>query len=165
MSPLKYNDIRIGNGFDVHQFKEGSYVTICGVKIPHIASLEGHSDADVGFHALTDAILGAIGKGDIGEHFSPNDNKWKNASSDLFVKFARNLLDTLGGQILNLDITIICEEPRIGKYRNQMKSKVSAILGVDISRINIKGTTTEGLGFLGRREGIAAQATTSVALK
>ena len=149
--------ITTGLGFDVHKFEKGNFVVICGIKIPFNKKLKGHSDADIGFHALVDAMLGSISEDDIGKHFPPSDMKWKNAPSKIFVEFARELLIKKNAVVQNIDITIICEEPKISKYRDQMKKKISSLLKIDSAFINIKGTTTEKLGFLGRKEGIAAQ--------
>jgi 2-C-methyl-D-erythritol 4-phosphate cytidylyltransferase/2-C-methyl-D-erythritol 2,4-cyclodiphosphate synthase len=157
-------DIRVGNGFDVHRFGPGDRVMLCGIAVPHDHGLVGHSDADVGLHALTDAILGAIGAGDIGQHFSPNDPRWRGADSSRFLAHAASLVAERGGRILSGDITLICERPKVGPHRAAMVARVAAILGLDPSRISVKATTTEGLGFTGRGEGIAAQATASVAL-
>ena len=157
-------DIRTATGFDVHKFSEGSFVTLCGVRVPHDFGLEGHSDADVGLHALTDALLGAIGSGDIGLHFPPSDMKWKGADSTLFLKYAVDLVRGLGGQILNADVTFICERPKIGAHRLAMVEKLAELLGISSSKVSIKATTTEKLGFTGRKEGIAAQACVTVKL-
>jgi len=157
-------ETRIGNGFDVHRFTEGHEVMLCGVAIPHTHKLLGHSDADVALHAATDAILGAIGAGDIGAHFPPSNPAYKNAPSDKFLAHAMELLRARGGALTHLDITIICERPKIGPYRDKMVARVAAIAGVTPSRISVKATTTEGLGFTGRGEGIAAQATATVRL-
>ena len=154
---------RVGTGFDVHAFEPGRAVMICGVEIPHPMKLAGHSDADVGLHALTDALLGAAGKGDIGVYFPPSDAKWKGAASEIFIKAAGDMIAADGGRIENLDVTIICEAPRIGPHREAMRARVADILGIAAARVNIKGKTTEKLGFLGRGEGIAAQAVASVA--
>ena len=162
---LKKPDIRVGNGYDVHRFSKGDFVTICGIKIPFSFGLEGHSDADVGLHALTDAILGALGKGDIGEYFPSTDGQWKNASSDIFLKHAGEILSSMNGSVQNLDITIICEEPEISPYRDEMKNNVSAILSISPSRVNVKGKTNEALGFIGRKEGVAAQATATIVIQ
>ena len=159
----KLPDIRTATGFDVHKFEEGSFVTLCNVKVPHDMGLNGHSDADVALHALTDALLGAAGSGDIGLHFPPSDNKWKGADSAQFLQYAVSLLKGLGGKILNADVTLICERPKIGPYRLQMTERLSELLEISASRISIKATTTEKLGFTGRKEGIAAQACVSVA--
>ena len=155
-------DVRLGNGFDVHAFTEGDEVTLCGVKIPFSKKLLGHSDADVGLHAITDAIYGAIAAGDIGTHFSPNDPKWKNASSDIFLRHAVQLTDELGYQISNVDCTIICEQPKIGPLSDEMRASISRIIGLEINRISVKATTSEKLGFTGREEGIASIATATV---
>ena len=157
-------EYRTGQGFDVHAFEDGSAVTLCGVDIAHDKKLKGHSDADVGMHALTDAIFGAIGEGDIGDHFPPSDDKWKGAASEIFLAHARDLVAKRGGAIIHCDITIICEAPKIGPHRDAMRVALGKILAVDASRISVKATTTEALGFTGRREGIAAMATATVAL-
>lgn len=154
----------IGQGFDVHRFGPGDSVILCGVKIPHSHSLIGHSDADAGLHALTDALLGTIGEGDIGAHFPPNDDTWKGAASSIFLEKARDLIAQRGGTIINVDLTLICEAPKIGPHREAMRAKLAEILQLDHSRISIKATTSEGLGFTGRKEGIAAQAIASVSL-
>ena len=155
-------DIRVGNGFDVHAFAEGNEITLCGLKIPFSKKLLGHSDADVGLHAITDALYGAIASGDIGTHFPPSDNAWKDAASTVFLKHAVQLVKKLGFKINNIDCTIICEQPKIGPLSNQMKSSVSKIMDLDINRISFKATTSEKLGFAGREEGIAALTTATV---
>jgi 2-C-methyl-D-erythritol 4-phosphate cytidylyltransferase/2-C-methyl-D-erythritol 2,4-cyclodiphosphate synthase len=155
-------EIRVGQGFDVHKFGPGDGVWLCGVKVPHSHGLEGHSDADVALHAATDAILGAIADGDIGQHFPPTDPQWRGASSDRFVRHAYDLLRAKGGTLLHLDITIICERPKVGPHRSMMQARLAEILHVEQGRISVKATTTEGLGFTGRREGIAAQAVATV---
>ena len=155
-------ETRTGTGFDVHRFAPGSSVWLCGVEIPHTAKLEGHSDADVGLHALTDALLGAIGNGDIGQHFPPSDMRWKDAASHIFLRHAASLVTERGGRIVNADVTILAEAPRVGPHRDTMRAKMAEILGIDIERVSVKATTTEGLGFTGRREGIAAMATANV---
>ena len=155
-------DVRLGNGFDVHAFTEGNEVTLCGIKIPFSKKLLGHSDADVGLHAITDAIYGAIAAGDIGTHFPPNDLKWKNASSDIFLRHSVQLADDLGYQISNVDCTIICEQPKIGPLSGKMRDSISRIIGLEINRISVKATTSEKLGFTGREEGIASIATATV---
>lgn len=157
-------ETRTGQGFDVHRFAPGSSVWLCGVEIPHTARLEGHSDADVGLHALTDALLGAIGAGDIGVHFPPSDARWKDAASLIFLAYARDLLAKRGGSIVNVDVTILAEAPRVSTHRDAMCQRMAGILGIDPDRVSVKATTTEGLGFTGRREGIAAMATASVSL-
>lgn len=156
-------ETRTGMGFDVHAFskKSGRKLILCGIELDHPFGLEGHSDADVGLHALTDAILGAIGKGDIGQHFPPSNPKFKNMDSRVFLEEACRMVN---GTILNTDITIICENPKIGPHREKMQAKVAEILKIDVSRVNVKATTTEGLGFTGRSEGIAAQAIATVRL-
>ncbi len=156
------HDVRTATGFDVHKFEEGSFVTLCNVKVPHDKGLNGHSDADVALHALTDALLGTIGSGDIGSHFPPSDDKWKGADSARFVEYAMSLIRGLGGKVLNADVTLICERPKIGAYRLQMTERLSELLNVSASRISVKATTTEKLGFTGRKEGIAAQACVTV---
>jgi 2-C-methyl-D-erythritol 4-phosphate cytidylyltransferase/2-C-methyl-D-erythritol 2,4-cyclodiphosphate synthase len=155
---------RTGSGFDVHAFAPGDHVWLCGIKIAHTHRLEGHSDADVALHALTDALLGAIGDGDIGQHFPPSDPKWRGAPSRLFLEDAAERVRALGGRIANVDVTILCEAPKIGPHRAEMRQAIAAILGIDIGRVGVKATTTEGLGFVGRREGIAALATATVLL-
>lgn len=157
-------DIRTGSGFDVHAFDDGDHVTLCGIDIPHDRGLAGHSDADAGLHALTDAILGTIGAGDIGQHFPPSDPQWKGAPSDMFLRHAAGLVADRGGSITSVDVTLICERPKIGPHRDAMVARVADILSLDTDRVSIKATTTEGLGFTGRREGIAAQAVATVSL-
>ena len=155
-------DVRLGNGFDVHAFTEGNEITLCGINIPFSKKLLGHSDADVGLHAVTDAVYGAIAAGDIGTHFPPSDPKFKNASSDLFLKHAVQLTNQLGYEINNVDCTIICEQPKIGPLSDRMRTSISEIMGLDKQRISVKATTSEKLGFTGREEGIAALATVTV---
>ncbi len=153
-----------GTGFDVHRFGPGDHLWLCGVRIPHTSGLVGHSDADVGLHALTDAILGAIGAGDIGAHFPPSDPQWKGASSDRFLAHAAALVAASGGRIAHVDVTIIAEAPKVGPHRAAMAARVADILAGHAPRVSIKATTTEGLGFTGRAEGIAAQAAATVCL-
>jgi 2-C-methyl-D-erythritol 4-phosphate cytidylyltransferase/2-C-methyl-D-erythritol 2,4-cyclodiphosphate synthase len=153
---------RNGTGFDVHRFTDGDHVWLCGVKIPHTHRLEGHSDADVGLHALTDALLGAIGDGDIGQHFPPSDATWRGAASRIFLLDAAERVRKLGGRISNVDVTFLCEAPKVGPHRQVMRETVASILGIDVSRIGIKATTMERLGFIGRGEGIAAMASATV---
>jgi len=155
---------RIGSGFDVHAFCPGDHVMLGGVRIPHDFGLEGHSDADAALHALTDALLGAIGDGDIGSHFPPTDPRWRNADSAAFLRHAAALVAGRGGAIANVDVTIICERPRIGPHRDAIRRRMAEILSIDIAAVSVKATTTEGLGFTGRREGIAAQAVAAVCL-
>jgi len=155
-------DVRTGNGYDVHTLGPGNGVMLCGLKIPHTLSLQGHSDADVGLHALTDALLGTIGAGDIGSHFPPSDPQWKGASSDRFIEHAVKLVRKAGGTIANMDVTIICEAPKIGPHREAMRERVSTICDIDLSRVSVKATTNEKIGFIGREEGIAAIASVSV---
>jgi 2-C-methyl-D-erythritol 4-phosphate cytidylyltransferase / 2-C-methyl-D-erythritol 2,4-cyclodiphosphate synthase len=152
------SETRTGFGFDVHRFCEGSQVILCGVAVPHDQSLMGHSDADVGLHALTDALLGTIGAGDIGSHFPPSDPRWRGAPSELFLRRAAALLSETGGAIVNVDVTLICERPKIGPHRTAMRTRIGELLGISPARVSVKATTTEELGFTGRREGIAAQA-------
>jgi 2-C-methyl-D-erythritol 4-phosphate cytidylyltransferase/2-C-methyl-D-erythritol 2,4-cyclodiphosphate synthase len=157
-------DLRLGNGFDVHAFGDGDHVWLGGVKIPHDRGLTGHSDADVALHALVDAILGALADGDIGKHFSPNDPRWRGASSDQFLKFAVDRVNKRGGKVAHLDLTIVCEEPRIGPHRDAIRKKIAEIAEMSIDRVAVKATTSEQLGFTGRREGIVAMATATVRL-
>jgi 2-C-methyl-D-erythritol 4-phosphate cytidylyltransferase/2-C-methyl-D-erythritol 2,4-cyclodiphosphate synthase len=157
-------EIRHGTGFDVHAFDAGDHVVLCGVSVPHDRRLKGHSDADVGLHALTDAVLGAIGAGDIGDHFSPSEERWKGAESGQFLAHAAGLVAERGGRILHLDVTLICERPKIGPHKDAMRERIAEIAGVDPGRVSVKATTTEGLGFTGRREGIAAMASATVEL-
>jgi 2-C-methyl-D-erythritol 4-phosphate cytidylyltransferase/2-C-methyl-D-erythritol 2,4-cyclodiphosphate synthase len=164
VSPALTREIRHGTGFDVHAFEPGDHVMLCGVRVPHEHALKGHSDADVGLHALTDAILGAIGAGDIGDHFPPSDMRWKGASSDRFLAHAAALVGARGGRILHVDVTLICERPKIGLHKEAMRARLADILGLDIGRTSVKATTTEGLGFTGRREGIAAMASATIEL-
>jgi 2-C-methyl-D-erythritol 4-phosphate cytidylyltransferase/2-C-methyl-D-erythritol 2,4-cyclodiphosphate synthase len=149
---------RVGKGFDVHEFEAGDHVTLCGVHIPHVAKLKGHSDADAGWHALTDAILGAVALGDIGDHFPPSDPRWKNADSGLFLKHAQTLAEAKGYRIDSCDITVICEAPKVKPHREAMRARTAERLGLPLDAVSVKATTTEGLGFTGRREGIAAEA-------
>ncbi len=154
--------IRIGQGFDAHRFGPGDGVWLCGLKIPHDHGLIGHSDADAGLHALTDAILGAVAEGDIGQHFPPSDPQWRGASSDRFVQHAVGLVHTAGARVVNVDLTLICEAPKIGPHRQAMRARIAEIMGLPIERVSVKATTTEAMGFTGRREGLAAQAVVSV---
>ena len=155
-------DIRLGNGFDVHAFCEGDHVWLCGVKVPHDKGLLGHSDADVGMHALTDAIYGALAAGDIGRHFPPSDPQWKGAESHIFLRHAAELARSRGFQISNCDVTLICERPKIGPHAGAMQAALAAIMGAKPDRVSVKATTSERLGFTGREEGIAAIATATL---
>ncbi|CAM5391035.1 2-C-methyl-D-erythritol 4-phosphate cytidylyltransferase/2-C-methyl-D-erythritol 2,4-cyclodiphosphate synthase [Aquamicrobium terrae] len=157
-----FPDIRTGNGYDVHSFEAGDHVMLCGVAIPHDRKLSGHSDADVGLHALTDALLATCGAGDIGTHFPPSDPQWKGAASHIFLEHAAGLVRARGGRIANADVTLICEAPKIGPHREAMTAALAAMLGISPERVSVKATTNEKLGFLGRGEGIAAIATASV---
>ena len=150
--------LRVGTGFDVHRLTAGEELWLCGVKLDHTHGLAGHSDADVAIHALVDAILGALGQGDIGDHFPPSDPQWRGASSDLFLIHAVNLAAQAGYRIGNVDLTIICEAPKIGPHRPAMRARLAELLGASIDQVSVKATTTERLGFTGRGEGIAAQA-------
>ncbi|ACI97575.1 bifunctional 2-C-methyl-D-erythritol 4-phosphate cytidylyltransferase/2-C-methyl-D-erythritol 2,4-cyclodiphosphate synthase [Rhodospirillum centenum] len=158
------SDIRTGSGYDVHKFHPGDHVTLCGVSVPHDQALEGHSDADVGLHALTDALLGALAAGDIGQHFPPTDPRWKGADSAVFLRHAAEMVRERGGVIAHVDVTLICERPKVGPHRPAMQARMAELLGIAADRVSVKATTTEGLGFTGRREGIAALATATVRL-
>ena len=154
--------VRVGQGLDAHRWGPGDGVWLCGVRIDHDHSLIGHSDADAGLHALTDAVLGAIGEGDIGQHFPPSDPQWRGAASEVFLAHAAALVAQRGGRIVNVDVTLICESPRVGPHRGAMRTRLAQILGLAEDRINVKATTTEGMGFTGRQEGLAAQAIATV---
>ena len=153
---------RIGQGFDAHRFGPGAALWLCGVKIDHAFGLIGHSDADAGLHALTDALLGAIGEGDIGDHFPPSDPRWKDAPSSLFVRHAVGLIAGRGGAIVNVDVTLICERPKIKPHRDAMRARLAELLDLRVDQVSVKATTTEAMGFTGREEGLAAQAVASV---
>ena len=155
-------DIRTGNGFDVHKFGPGDHVILCGIKVPHIAGLVGHSDADVAMHAVTDAIFGALAEGDIGQWFPPSDPQWKGAASDIFLRKAVERATERGFSITNVDCTLICERPKIGPVAPQMRANLSTILGIAPDRVSVKATTSEKLGFTGREEGIAALASATL---
>ena len=155
-------DLRLGNGFDVHAFCEGDHVWLCGVKVPHGKGLLGHSDADVGMHALTDAIYGALAMGDIGRHFPPSDPQWKGAESHIFLRHAAELARSQGYMIANCDVTLICERPKIGPHADAMRAALTDIMGVEVGRVSVKATTSEQLGCTGREEGIAAIATAAL---
>lgn len=157
-------DVRTGTGFDVHAFGPGDHVMLGGIPLPFDKGLDGHSDADVGLHALTDAVLGALCDGDIGAHFPPSDPQWKGATSDRFLAFAAEKVRARGGRIAHLDLTLICEAPKIGPHREPMRARIAEIAGVPVERVSVKATTTEKLGFAGRREGIAAMASATIRL-
>mgnify|MGYP003393079194 CR=1 FL=1 len=158
------DDIRTGFGFDVHRLVPGTHTNLCGVKIPHTHQLEGHSDADVALHALCDAIFGALADGDIGQHFPPSDPQWQGKDSAHFVHYAVDRVRKRGGVIAHVDVTLLCEQPRIGPHRDAMRARLAEMLEIDLSRIAVKATTTERLGFTGREEGIAAQAVATLRL-
>jgi 2-C-methyl-D-erythritol 4-phosphate cytidylyltransferase/2-C-methyl-D-erythritol 2,4-cyclodiphosphate synthase len=158
-------ETRTGTGFDVHAFEPGGdQVILCGVSIPCAAALSGHSDADVGLHALTDALLGTICAGDIGQHFPPSDPQWKDADSSIFLDRTAKLIAEAGGRVVHADVTLICEYPKVGPYREAMRARIAEILDIAVSRVSVKATTTEGLGFTGRSEGVAAMASATVEL-
>ncbi|NOD95956.1 bifunctional 2-C-methyl-D-erythritol 4-phosphate cytidylyltransferase/2-C-methyl-D-erythritol 2,4-cyclodiphosphate synthase [Ruegeria sp. HKCCD6228] len=152
-------DVRLGNGYDVHRFGDGDHVTLCGVKVPHDRGLQGHSDADVGMHAVTDAIYGALAQGDIGQHFPPSDPQWKGAASEIFLRHAVELAGQMGYRISNVDCTLVCEYPKIGPHAPAMREKISEIMDLRADQVSVKATTSERLGFTGRSEGIASLAT------
>lgn len=160
----RLGDARTGLGYDAHRFTNGDHVWLCGVRIDHDRGLEGHSDADAGLHALTDAILGALGAGDIGQHFPPTDERWRGAPSWKFLDHAASLVRERGGAVTHCDVTIVCERPKIGPHREAMRARIAEILKVEGSRVSVKATTTEGMGFEGRREGLSAQAVATVRL-
>jgi 2-C-methyl-D-erythritol 4-phosphate cytidylyltransferase/2-C-methyl-D-erythritol 2,4-cyclodiphosphate synthase len=157
-------DVRTGNGYDVHAFGDGDHLMICGVRVPHTKGFLAHSDGDVGLHALVDAILGALADGDIGSHFPPSDPQWKGAASHQFLKYAVDRVTARGGRIAHLDVTLICERPKIGQYRDAMRARIAEITGLNLSRVAVKATTSERLGFTGREEGIAAMASATIRL-
>jgi len=160
----RLGDIRTGQGFDVHPLGSGDHVWLCGIRVPHERALIGHSDADVGLHAITDAILGALGAGDIGQHFPPSDPKWRGAASDQFLRHAASLVTKRGGRIAHVDVTLVCERPKVSPHRPAMIARIAEILGLAPDRVTVKATTTEKLGFTGREEGIAAQAIATIRL-
>ena len=164
MGALALADVRTGNGFDVHAFVDGDHVFLGGVRIPHSRGVTGHSDADVALHALVDAILGALADGDIGTHFPPSDPQWRGASSDRFLAFACERVRARGGVIAHLDVTIVCEAPRVAPHRDAMRERIAAIAGISVARVGVKATTSEKLGFTGRGEGLVAMATATVRL-
>ncbi len=155
-------DVRCGNGFDVHAFCAGDHVWLCGVRVPHSKALLGHSDADVGMHALTDAIYGALAAGDIGQHFPPAQAEWKGAASHIFLSHAIGLMNARGFRLAHADVTLVCEQPKIGPHAQAMRAELARIMGVEADRVSVKATTSEGLGFTGREEGIAAMATATL---
>jgi 2-C-methyl-D-erythritol 4-phosphate cytidylyltransferase/2-C-methyl-D-erythritol 2,4-cyclodiphosphate synthase len=157
-------DVRTGSGYDVHAFGDGDHVMICGIKVPHSRGFLAHSDGDVGLHALVDAILGALADGDIGSHFPPGDPQWKGAASDRFLKYAVDRVAARGGRVAHLDVTLICERPKIGPLREAMRARIAEITGLELSRVAVKATTSERLGFTGREEGIAAMGSATIRL-
>jgi 2-C-methyl-D-erythritol 4-phosphate cytidylyltransferase/2-C-methyl-D-erythritol 2,4-cyclodiphosphate synthase len=156
--------VRVGQGFDAHRFGPGQSVWLCGIEIAHDQGLIGHSDADAGLHALTDAILGAIGAGDIGDHFPPSDPQWKGVSSDRFLAHAQSLVAARGGRVVHVDVTLICERPKIKPHREVMRARLAGLLSLPLDAVSVKATTTEGMGFTGRQEGLAAQAIATIEL-
>jgi len=164
MMLARLGDVRTGQGFDVHPLGPGDHVWLCGVKVPHERTLIGHSDADVGLHAITDAILGALGAGDIGQHFPPSDSRWRGVASDQFLRHAAKLVAERDGRIAHVDVTLICERPKVSPHRSAMVARIAEILGLAPDRVSVKATTTEKLGFAGREEGIAAQAIATIRL-
>ena len=156
--------MRIGQGFDVHVFGDGDHVMLGGVRIPHTRGVTGHSDADVALHALVDAILGALAEGDIGVHFPPSDPQWRGASSDKFLAFAVERVKARGGAIAHLDVTVVCEAPRVGPHRDAIRKRIAEIAGISLDRVGLKATTSEKMGFTGRSEGITASALATVRL-
>lgn len=161
---VQSRETRVGTGYDIHRFGPGDSVTLCGIQMPHDASLIGHSDADAGLHVLTDAILGALAEGDIGTHFPPSDPKWRGEPSDTFLKFAIGRLAARGGRILHLDLTMMCEAPKIVPHATAMRASVATICGIAESRVSVKATTSEKMGFVGRGEGLVAMATATIEL-
>jgi 2-C-methyl-D-erythritol 4-phosphate cytidylyltransferase/2-C-methyl-D-erythritol 2,4-cyclodiphosphate synthase len=158
------DEFRTGQGFDAHRFAPGDHLWLCGIRIAHEAALAGHSDADAGLHALTDAILGALGAGDIGRHFPPTEEKWRGVSSSLFLSHAAQLVVQAGGTIVHCDVTIVCERPKVAPHREAMRARIAELLNLDVGRVSVKATTTEGMGFLGRGEGLAAEAVATIRL-
>lgn len=164
MVEARMSETRVGQGFDVHRFRPGDHVWLCGVRVPHDRGLEGHSDADVGLHALADALYGAIGDGDIGRHFPPSDPQWRAAESHIFLRHAGGRVAARRGKIVNLDVTLLCERPKISPYATAMRTRIAEILNIEKDRVSVKATTMERMGFVGREEGMAALATAAVAL-
>ena len=163
LAPSAPPDIRVGHGYDTHRTSAGDSVMLCGCLIPSPFALDGHSDADIGLHALTDALLGTCGEGDIGSHFPPTDEQWRGASSDRFLVHAAGIVRAKGGRLTCADVTIVCERPKIGPHRDAMRSRIAELLGIEMSRVSVKATTNERIGFVGRNEGLAALATVTVA--
>ena len=161
---VRVPNIRTGQGFDVHRLVPGDHVWLCGIRVAHTHALQGHSDADVALHALTDALLGAIGAGDIGHHFPDTDPRWKGADSAIFLREALRLVGARGGTIGNVDVTLLCEAPKVAPHREAMRRRIADLLNLEVDRVSVKATTTEGLGFTGRREGVAALATATVTI-
>lgn len=161
-------ETRVGTGFDVHRFKpaieQDNTIMLCGIPVPHSEAIEAHSDGDIGLHAIVDALLGTIGAGDIGSHFPPSDPQWKDAPSHRFLSHAAALISEASGRIVNIDVTLICEHPKVGPYRDAMRRRIAEILAISKERVSVKATTTEKMGFTGRKEGLAAQAVASVSL-
>ena len=157
-------DVRVGHGFDVHAFERGDHVMLCGVRVPHDRGLAGHSDADVGLHALADALYGALAEGDIGTHFPPSDPQWKGAESHAFLAHAASRVSARGGRIGNVDVTLLCERPKIGPHAQAMRQRLAEILGLGAERIGLKATTMERMGFIGREDGMGCIATATVVL-
>ena len=158
-SEIPLPDVRVGHGYDTHRLVAGDRIILCGVEIPHDRRLDGHSDADVGFHALTDALLATVGAGDIGSHFPPSDQQWKGAASHIFLSHAADLVRAAGGRITHCDVTLVCEAPKIGPHREPMRASIANAVGINVERISVKATTNETIGFVGRNEGIVALAT------
>ena len=159
---IQLPDVRVGHGYDTHRLVPGDHVWLCGIKLDHHLKLDGHSDADVGLHALTDAVLATIGSGDIGSHFPPSDDRWKDAASHQFLRHAIDEVSKSGGRLTHVDITLVCESPKIGPHRPQMRSVIGQICGIAVDRVSVKATTNETIGFVGREEGIVAMATATV---
>jgi 2-C-methyl-D-erythritol 4-phosphate cytidylyltransferase/2-C-methyl-D-erythritol 2,4-cyclodiphosphate synthase len=152
----------VGSGFDAHRFGPGDHIVLCGVRIAHERGVVGHSDADVAWHALVDAILGALGRGDIGEHFPSTDTRWAGAASETFLRHARALVEEAGARIVNVDITVVAERPKLAPHRQAMRARTAEALAIDLDRVSVKATTTERMGFTGREEGLMAQATATL---
>ena len=162
---MKVPDVRVGHGYDTHQFVDGDSVWLCGIELNHNQKLSGHSDADVGLHALTDALLATIGDGDIGSHFPPSDSQWSGARSDQFLKHAVSRVTDAGGRITHMDVTLVCETPKVGPHRDAMRAAIADITGIEQDRVSVKATTNERMGFVGRNEGMVALATATVVME